>query len=528
MSEVNKSNFGESSYGKQFAMVVGVVKNNHDLAQQGRLQVFIPSIDSENFKVEDLPWAIYVSPFAGVTANLIVGRENLEVPGISSYGQWAIPKNGAQVLIGFLNGSPQARFWLGCLYMPEHNRTIPSYIDGGKTELDDTGQYPPKRVAWLDQNHADAGLGDGAKHFKTRGQYERSIAHPSNRNKKKPRDNGYASNPNEPKNADSQTYVPFRTPGGHYGVASDVDEHCRLRFKTIAGNQVIFDDTNERIYVSTAKGRNWVELDETNGKIYVYSDSKINIRGKNDINLYSDENINIVARKRLNLESEQRSVVIQAKYDITAKSTDANVKLTASRDICLVTTNGPKAPPLPELKVCAKSGWHGPGMPGWIYNWAEQGGSATSDIRFDSAGATHGSSKDSIMFATKQSIDFKTATNLNLQAASGINILAGTEYTVQAGSAISHNAPSLKWTNDGSPISLHAIGQDSDRDSINIPVYADQNATSASKAKQANSTPPISNAPPISNQMIRPNHESWERDEDESKCKTERGPHYQG
>jgi uncharacterized protein (DUF2345 family) len=84
-----------------------------------------------------------------------------------------------------------------------------------------------------------------------------------------------------------------------------------MRFRTTAGHQIILDDTNERIYVSTAKGKSWIELDE-NGTINVYSDSKLNITGNNDVNIHSNENLNLSAAKRVNIVSEQGSIQLSA------------------------------------------------------------------------------------------------------------------------------------------------------------------------------------------------------------------------
>jgi len=295
--EINRKAAGITTYGQQLALTLGVVVDNADPMQNGRLKIYVPSYDPIDYTVDDLPWAMYVSPFGGVTANYKVGPEQAELPGISAYGFWAIPKNGAHVLVGCIDGNPETRFYLGCVFMPEHNRTMPTGIDGVKSEIDESGLYPQKDYPHMQERLTEAGLWKSDKHFKTRGGYERSISHPSNKNSNKPTDNGYASKPLEPSKADSQTYT-WTTPGRHTIVMSDVDDHCRIRVKTTNGQQILLDDTNERIYISTGKGKNWIELDEGNGKVYIYSDSKINIRAKNDLNLYSDENINIVANKR--------------------------------------------------------------------------------------------------------------------------------------------------------------------------------------------------------------------------------------
>ena len=514
-----RKHISQSTYGSNFTLSMGVVKSNADPAQHGRLQIYIPSIDTRDYDLDDLPWANYVSSFGGSTADFKAGREQSTIPGVSSYGFWAIPKVGGQVLCGFMESDPHVRFWMGCIYMPELNRTLPQSIDGGLTEIDETGVYPQTEIPHYKSNLTDAGLNTGTIHYKTRGGYERSISHPSNKNSNKPTDNGYAPKPLEPEKADSQT-ICLTSPGRHYFVMSDVDEYCRIRLKTTEGSQIIFDDTNERIYISTAKGRNWVELDETNGKVYIYSDSKVSIRSKNDINMYSDENINIVANKRVNIRSEERSVNLRAKHDIRALSTEADVMLSASRDIHLKTFDGPKAPMLAEEMMCMKP------TPGWIYRWEEKGGSNTSRVRIDAVQNVEiKSDTQNIRLTAKNDVHVRSmSTLINLQSPSSINLKTdiinedaptinqkghvwGITYKARTFTGLASHASIVGDhgpTPEGPPCSVGAPG--------------------ASTADDSTKVKPIE----VVDHMIRPDHESWVRDEDESHCKTDRNKKYQG
>jgi hypothetical protein len=485
---------------KEYSLTVGTVKNNSDPAQHGRLQVYVPSWDSEDFKVEDLPWCWYVTPMGGVTANIKTGREDLELPGISAYGMWAIPKNGAQVLVACLDGNPEMRIWMGCMFMPEHNRTLPSGINGITSEIDESGHYGQHDFKHMVDNLADAGLGKTDKHFRTRGGYSRSVSHPSNKNTNKPRDNGYASNPNEPAKADSQIWS-MTTPGHHFIEMSDVKEESRIRLKTSEGNQIILDDTNERIYISTAKGRNYVELDETNGKIHIYSDSKVNIRSRNDINMYSDENINIVANKRLNLRSETRAVVVQAHHDVRVISTHADFLVTASRDIQLKTINGPQASAIAAETIVDAATWHqNPGGRTLIYRWAEKAGSASSSIRFDSAQELSGLAQAPISLTSAANFSIRSTGSVSVQGSTFNNVFGSVKWNV--------GDMGLIDTDGEGPFDVVAKG------GASSPSVAP--GTKALKLEE------------IIDHMVRPKHESWTRDEDEPKAPTKRGPNYQG
>ena len=406
MRQVNTGYAGQGNYGSNYTMCMGVVKDNADPAQHGRLKIYIPSIDSKDFEIEDLPWATYCSPFGGTTADFVVGRNGSKVPGASSYGFWAIPKNGAQMLVGFMEGDPNVRFWMGCFYQPELNRTLPQSIDPIMTEIDESGMWPQAEIPHYAANLGEAGLAPGTQHYKTRGGYERSVSHPSNKNKNKSTDDGYFKKPLEPEKSDSQV-VSLTSPGRHFISFQDIDEFCRTRWKTTEGTQVIMDDTNERLYISTARGRNWIELDEGSGKIYFYTTSKFNVHSENDLNLYSTENINIVAKKRINIQSEERAVKIQAFRNIELLSTDANIKISASRDMYLKTFDGPRAPYWPYREWCSGPPWRGDPL-GLRRDYEEEAGSITSKIFIDTVdGSEYRIVDGPMILSAKDRVDIK-------------------------------------------------------------------------------------------------------------------------
>ena len=76
----------------------------------------------------------------------------------------------------------------------------------------------------------------------------------------------------------------------------------RVRIKTAGGHQVILDDANERIYVSTAKGKSWVELDQ-DGRVHVYGADDISITTGGNFNLAAKGNVNIQSGGNLNLSA---------------------------------------------------------------------------------------------------------------------------------------------------------------------------------------------------------------------------------
>lgn len=509
MRQINTSYAGVGQYGSNYTMCIGTVKDNADPAQHGRLKVYIPSIDSKDFVVEDLSWCVYCTPFGGTTANFVVGRDSSKIPGASSYGLWAIPKNGAQVLVGFMEGDPNVRFWMGCFYQPELNRTMPQSINSPpiSSEIDESGMWPQATITHYKENLDEAGLGSDSKHWKTRGGFERSISYPENKTKNKPSSDGYFPKPLEPEKSDSQT-IALTSPGRHYLSMQDVDEFCRVRLKTTEGTQILMDDTNERIYISTARGRNWIEIDEGSGKIYFYTASKFNIHSENDLNLYSSENINIVAKKRVNIQSEERSVKIQSHHNIEMLSTHANIKISASRDLHLKTFKGPTASAV-ELKITAsKPPWTGKPL-GVCRDWAEEAGSKTSKIFINAVDGSEYRVDDGFLkISSKTNIDIRSIEGtINEQAKLTIN---------QKASTINEHAATIN--NYGSTINIKAPTIISNTTDTIPEIDSANTATSGSTV----------NFEKIKPNMIVPEHESWVRDEDEALCKTPRNPKYQG
>ncbi|MEM2159676.1 MAG: hypothetical protein QXN55_01825 [Candidatus Nitrosotenuis sp.] len=278
----------------------GFVMANDDPSQMGRCKIWCPSLDGENYNIVTLPWAEYASPLAGVTNDFPAGREATPNKGWASYGFWAIPKIGAQVLLFLLNGNPARRFYFASFFDLHRNRSIPT----GRNKNDQnkpgpwTDIYEPLQPAF-DNLRAQFQNQVESTQCITRGGFELQAAQAQTI---KDGTDGYTPSAADPqKIKDPQTYC-FVTPGHHALIMTDDKAHCRVRFKTTAGAQVILDDTNERIYVSTAKGNTWVELDE-DGHVHIYGSASISVRAEQNINLTADQNISIEAGGTVDIKS---------------------------------------------------------------------------------------------------------------------------------------------------------------------------------------------------------------------------------
>lgn len=102
-------------------------------------------------------------------------------------------------------------------------------------------------------------------------------------------------------NYDSMVYS-WTTPGFHSISMDDRHENSRIRLRTIAGHQIIMDDTNERIYINTSGGETWMELDNV-GNIDIYATKNISTRAKGDINFTTDQTFRVHATKGIHMYS---------------------------------------------------------------------------------------------------------------------------------------------------------------------------------------------------------------------------------
>lgn len=277
----------------------GIVKSLDDDQQMGRAKVWCPAIDGENYEVEKLPWAEYSSPFGGITTNFPVGRKLKANEGTVPYGFWSIPKINARVLVFFLNGEPNRRVYFGSLFPQHGNRGLPHGRNlNDKGEIGPwTDTFKPLEPAYTNLRKAFANDMTNAV-TKERGGYNRQVAQAkTNKDGKE----GYYPNVVDNTVLDPQMYC-WVTPGHNSISMSDQPDHCRITLRTTEGAQVILDDSNGRIYISTARGGSYVEINET-GNIHVYSAANVSIRSGKDINFAADGSINLEAKKDINLKA---------------------------------------------------------------------------------------------------------------------------------------------------------------------------------------------------------------------------------
>lgn len=355
---------GESSESST-TITVGIVVDTNDPQQMGRVRAVCTQWgDSMNAYVEDLPWALYCTPFGGQTSVGTRGPGIQTSEGGIAYGMWAIPKVGAQVLVMCVDGDPNHRVYLGCVFDQFTPHTLPHgrfmYDDHPELEKRNGNMRPfgpytsrEKAIQPLFDNlkYAFGNKDEPNYEWRTRAA-DVSVAGVSvdqlNHVYSKVADDrdfsyddwmstqGYQLNRIDPtatsatgKNLDSSVYS-ITSPGFHSISMDDRQENCRVRVRTTSGHQILLDDTNERIYIATAKGNNWIEMDQ-DGNIDIFTTNKLNIHANKDINLTSDESIRLQASKGIHMVAGDE-IRMQAAADIHVKSA-ANIRLQAAASV---------------------------------------------------------------------------------------------------------------------------------------------------------------------------------------------------
>ncbi len=336
------------------SITIGTVVDTNDPQQTGRLRVVVPSYgDRSDGLVSDLPWASYISPLAGTlnNDNTKRGTEQQASHGPISYGMWNIPKVGAAVAVTCIDGDPMSRIWLGCLQPEMLAHTLPHgrYIIENGSEPDGPLNSQEQQIqptynnlttAFGSRNHnyewrtrgADYSAASiNAQQFQVISQTsdDRGVSFTAQDGKTTVFQQGYSQSQIEPdvtfaettgKNYDSHTYS-WTTPGFHSISMDDRKENCRMKFRTTAGHQIILDDTNERVYINTAEGRNWIELDQ-DGNIDIYSTQKVSVRSESDINLSSDKTVRLFGGQGIHMYSGGE-IRMQSQADLHLKSAAA-------------------------------------------------------------------------------------------------------------------------------------------------------------------------------------------------------------
>lgn len=349
--ELNAKIANSTTQNMMDSTTLGIVVDTNDPQQMGRARVVCQRWgDTFDQDIDNIPWAVYVSPFGGQTNVGTRGPGIQESQGGIAYGMWAIPKVGAQVLVMCIDSDPNQRAFFGCVYDQHTPHTLPHgrFMYDDHPALDNSispsGPYTSqeKPIEPLNTNMKQAFGNKTAPNYEWQNRaadYTASALDIQNMsstasNVADDKDivkdgwtsrQGYDQSRIDPdaqtsyteKNFDSMVYS-ITSPGFHAFSMDDRMENCRVRLRTTSGHQIIMDDTNERIYIATAKGENWIEMDQA-GNIDIFASNKVNIRSKEAINMTSDDTIRMHAAKGIHMFSGDE-IRMQAAKDISIKT----------------------------------------------------------------------------------------------------------------------------------------------------------------------------------------------------------------
>lgn len=347
---------------------IGTVVDTNDPQQMGRVRVVCPQWgDTWGSAVESLPWALYMTPFGGQVQVGTRGPGVQQSEGGVAYGMWAVPKVGSLVAVLCIDGNPMTRMYFGCVYDQFTPHTLPHgrFMYDDHPELEKAGKdaapYGPftsteKLIQPLADNIRQA-FGNKSEpnfEFRSRGadytatrldvaainqtfskvQDDKDVTHDgwtSTQGYQASRTDPNASSSLTDRNYDSMVYS-FTSPGFHSLSMDDRQENCRVRLRTTSGHQILMDDTNERIYIATAQGNNWIEMDQ-DGNIDIFTANKVNVRANKGINFTSDDTIRLYGKKGIHIKSDDE-VRIESAKDTHLKSA-GSIRAHASQTLFL-------------------------------------------------------------------------------------------------------------------------------------------------------------------------------------------------
>lgn len=296
------------------SLYVGLVLANNDPHQMGRVRVLVYGLDEQGWEVEKYRWVPTMQALMGVQIDALLGPAREMTKGYTAYGNFGIPKIGTIVCLLFIGGEISNPVIVGSL--PPNDMI--SGLPAGNLAKNEVTDESPQDILPIKTNMDTAFGGSDTDVKATRGFEVTARAAGSragapdvpfeirkdgdvkdDRNK-----SGYPKSSeavsvgfdNEP------TMYSFTSPGQHTVLMNDDPDNCRIRIRTVSGNQIILDDTNERIYISTSLGNNYIEMD-ADGTIDIYSANRINLHSAFDINIKSDKQVNIEGVEGINLKS---------------------------------------------------------------------------------------------------------------------------------------------------------------------------------------------------------------------------------
>lgn len=333
------ANFDHVFFNLDFKIYVGLVKDNRDPTRSGRLRVWVPSQGGDQNDENQWKTVLYAGPFIGHTYQDPIKKANGENSFDQvrhTYGMWFTgPDIGNLVLFVSAHGDPDRSYYFACLPSQFGLHMLPAMgssdqVDSQKISdstvrsLYQSGKIGPELpvAEFVEPNN------DIAKFPKIRRPLhepqvkiliEQGLDRPnytgnrgrvtSSAQRETPSGVFGVATPGRPKGKYPDDTIPppqriVKTRlGGHTFVMDDGDNKGKnnlCRWRSSGGHQILFDDTDNILYICNSNGNAYVEM-TSSGTINVYSSGGVNIRSKKTLNIHCDQDINVQADGNLNM-----------------------------------------------------------------------------------------------------------------------------------------------------------------------------------------------------------------------------------
>jgi hypothetical protein len=306
----NYSNTATNSMGvaSSTGVYIGIVKNNKDPQNMGRLQVWIPDMGGNPEDPNNWQSVAYASPFGGSTSIFDQGANVKEYSDtMKSYGLWfGSPDIDTHVLVTFAGGRLDKGYWFACLFQRGTQVSIPG-IPAKNTYAGENVPAAPKN-----KKDDDPDLEKYVEHkpmhdaLKKQGLEKDSLR-------------GLTSS-GATRESPSKVFG-LLTPGQHQFVLDDGDKdgkNKQIRLRTTNGVQLLLDDTSGHVYIISKDGENWLEL-SNDGQVHIYGSKDINIRSEANINLRADKSVNIEAKENIQLKAG-KNIALEANENVSTNA----------------------------------------------------------------------------------------------------------------------------------------------------------------------------------------------------------------
>jgi hypothetical protein len=326
--------------------VIGVVKDNIDSTRTGRISVALQD-GKGSLEPDEGPWTSvqHLSTFFGsVRPSSGSGGDDYGSykTNPSAYGQWQAPPDiGTKVICIFVNGDPDAGYYIGAVADPETLQMVPAIGSSESVTLNEGeaksyGGATRLPVTNLNTNNTDKADSNeflntprpvhsytasimsqqGVIRDPIRGPISSSASRePASRvgwgvsTPGRPIYEGGYNDENLPENLSGgkaeQLKVISRR-GGHSMVMDDGDIIGRdqlIRIRTSLGHQILMSDDGQTLMILHSNGQSYIELGKE-GTVDVFAMNSINMRTQGDFNIHADRNINIHAMENLQIQAK--------------------------------------------------------------------------------------------------------------------------------------------------------------------------------------------------------------------------------